>query len=371
MNSRNFDDEIALIASRFDDIRWTDVMLRSEALPDLANDILLHAGPPLIGTIPAPIKQAAIESLLFEGFAENRDAAIQLLDQGKIRLMPAQDHGVVTPLAQVVSASMPLFVVKNGNTTRYAPMVEGPAPALRFGKPGASSGAHLQLISQFGIHVLKPVLQRQPVTLSSLIQYALLGGEECHALTARANAALATQLDTSHAIDRQVILANPGFVLPLLMAACALRLEQTGHIVAAGGNGQAFGYRLRDANDWQTVPATPPQGTRFKGHEKTTALGAIGDSAVIDFCGLGAQALAFSPTLAHDWQEFLPIDLYAHRSQVLNVQSGMVDLKNILSRDCSPMVNLAILDRDAEIGLIGRGVFSVPTQLFADPNKSA
>ena len=47
----------------------------------------------------------------------------------------------------------------------------------------------------------------------------------------------------------------------------------------------------------------------------------------------------------------------------------MVDLKNILSRDCSPMVNLAILDLAAESGLIGRGVFQVATQLFADPHE--
>lgn len=370
MNTSNFNDEIALIASRFQDIFWTDVLLRSQALPDLSSDILLHAGPPLTGVIPLPIRQAAIEALLFEGQAENHESAAQLLDQGKVSLMPAQDHGVVTPLAQVVSVSMPLFVVKNKNATRYAPMVEGPAPALRFGKPGASSRAHLQLLAQFAVHVLKPALQGQPLALSAAIHHALLGGEECHALTARANVALATQLDALHARDRQVILANPGFVLPLLMATCALRLEQAGHIVAVGANGQVFGYRLRGALEWQTIPATPPLGTRFTGHEKTVALGAIGDSAVIDFCGLGAQALAFAPTLAHDWKQFLPGDLHAHRSQVLNAGSGIVDLKSVLSADCSPMVNLAILDQAAEIGLIGRGVFSVPTQLFADPNES-
>lgn len=369
MNTASLDDEIALIANRFHDILWTDVVLRSQALPDLPADVLLHAGPPLVGEMPASIRQAAMEALLFEGRAEHHEAAAQLLDQGKVILMPAQDHGVVTPLAQVVSASMPLFVVKNKGATRYAPMVEGTAPALRFGKPSASSRAHLQLLSQFGMHVLKPIVKHQAITLSTPIHYALLGGEECHALTARANTALTAQLHALGSQDRQVILANPGFVLPILMAACALRLEQTGHIVAAGGNGQVFGYRLRETNEWQTIPATPPQGTRFKGYENTVALGAIGDSAVIDFCGLGAQALAYVPTLANDWKEFLPSDLHAHRSQVLNARSGMVDLTNILSRDCSPMVNLAILDQAAEIGLIGRGVFKVPTQLFADPSE--
>lgn len=369
MTSNTLDEEIALIAGRFDAIVWTDIQLRSAALPALPATVMLHAGPPLAGAIPAPIRQATLEAILLEGWAENHEAAAQLLAQGKITLQPAQDHGVVTPLAQVVSASMPLFVVSRQGTTRYAPMVEGTPPALRFGKPGAGSRTQLQLLAQFGQHVLKPLLQHQPVALSVPIHNALAGGEECHALTARANTALVQQLDALSLQDRQVILSNPGFVLPLLMAACAVRLEQSGHIVAAGGNGQAFGYRLRESNEWQTVPATPPRGTRFSGHENTAALGAIGDSAVIDFCGLGAQALAFVPTLANDWKEFLPLDLHAHRIQILNEHSGMVDLKNILSRDCAPMVNLAILDKAAEAGLIGRGVFTVPTQLFADPQE--
>jgi len=369
MNPNKFDEEIALIASRFDDIFWTDIQLRSAALPALPATAMLHAGPPLTGVIPAAIRQAALEAILFEGWAENHEAAAQLLAQGKVTLLPAQDHGVVTPLAQVVSASMPLFVVTRQGTTRYAPMVEGTPPALRFGKPGTASRTQLQLLAQFGRHVLQPILARQPVALSGPIHHALASGEECHALTARANAALVKQLDGLKPQDRQVILSNPGFVLPLLMAVCAVRLEQSGHIVAAGGNGLVFGYRLRESNEWQEIPATPPQGTRFSGHENTIALGAIGDSAVIDFCGLGAQALAFVPTLANDWKEFLPLDLHVHRTQLLNEHSGMVDLKNILSRDCAPMVNLAILDKTAEAGLIGRGVFTVPTQLFADPQE--
>ncbi|ABR91313.1 Uncharacterized conserved protein [Janthinobacterium sp. Marseille] len=369
MNPNKFDEEIALIASRFDDIFWTDILLRSEALPALPASVMLHAGPPLTAVIPAAIRQATLEAILFEGLAEDHEAAAQLLAHGKVTLQPAQDHGVVTPLAQVVSASMPMFATTRHGTTRYAPMVESTPPALRFGKPGAGSRAQLQLLARFGLHVLKPILQARPVALSIPIQDALLGGEECHALTARANVALVAQLNALSLQDRQVILSNPGFVLPLLMAVCALRLEQSGHIVAAGGNGQVFGYRLRESNEWQTITATPPQGTRFSGHENTAALGAIGDSAVIDFCGLGAQALAFVPTLANAWKEFLPADLHAHRVQLLNEHSGMVDLKNILSRDCAPMVNLAILDKAAEAGLIGRGVFTVPPQLFADPQE--
>lgn len=369
MTSNKFDEEIAQIAACFSEPHWSDVQLRSEALPELAADVLLHAGPPLKGAPPPAIRQAAIEALLFEGQADNPQDAAQLLTTGKVRLLAAQDHGMVTPLAQVVSASMPLFVVRDKETRRYAPIVEGPPPALRFGKPGSGARAHLQLFAQFALQTLKPLVQRQPFALDAVIRYALQGGEECHALTARANTALATQLDMLNTRERQVILANPGFVLPLLMAVCAVRLEQSGHIVAVGGNGLEFGYRARDAASWQTIAATPPQGTRFAGQEDTVALGAIGDSAVIDFCGLGAQALAYIPSLTQDWKKFLPDDLPQHRSQLLHARSGLVDLKKILINDRPPMVNLAILDQAAETGLIGRGVYTVPAQLFADPSE--
>jgi hypothetical protein len=363
MTTLHHDDVIAEIANRFDGIVWTDVVTRAQGCPALPDNVLLHAGPPLTGTVPAPIRAAAIEAILFEGWAEDHFGAGQLLDNGEIRLVPAQDHGVVTPLAQVVSMSMPLFCVTRNESVCYAPIVESSAPALRFGKPGPSARAHLQLFAHFGMHVLKPALREQPVAVNFLIHHALTGGEECHALTARANHALAAQFNSLHSRDRHIILSNPGFVLPLLMAACALLLKEKGQIVAAGGNGQTFGYRLRSADGWHVTPATPPQGTRFPAYEKAIALGAIGDSAVIDFCGLGAQALALSPTLAHEWREFLPSDLHMHRSQVLDPHSGTVNLGSLMSKDLSPMVNLAVLDQAAEIGLIGRGVFRLPNRM--------
>ena len=129
MDTSNFDKEIAVIASRFEGILWTDILLRSTALPALPATVMLHAGPPLKASIPAAIRHAAIEAILFEGLAENHEVAAQLLAQGKVSLQPAQDHGVVTPLAQVVSASMPMFAVSSRGSTRYAPMVESAPPA--------------------------------------------------------------------------------------------------------------------------------------------------------------------------------------------------------------------------------------------------
>lgn len=362
----NHDDSIGTIAGRFDGIVWTDVVTRAQACPHLPEKTLLHAGPPLTGEIPTPIRAAAIESILYEAWASDAEQAAQLLETQAVTLLPAQDHGVVTPLAQVVSPSMPVFCVSRNEVTCYAPLVESGPPALRFGKPAASARVQLRLISHLGLHVLSPLLKKQPVAIAPLINHALTGGEECHALTARANVALVTQLEQLPVQDKHVILSNPGFVLPLLMAASAVHLKELGQIVAAGGNSQCFGYRVRGSDAWHLVAGSPPQGTRFPGHENTAALNAIGDSAVIDFSGLGAQALVYVPSLSTDWKEVLPADLAAQRKQVLDASTGIVSIDGLKNKDASPMVNLAILDRDAQAGLIGRGVYRLPVQSLTD-----
>ena len=52
-------------------------------------------------------------------------AALDRLRRREVELRPAQDHGIATPLAQVVSAGMPLLAVRLNGRTGYAPVIEG------------------------------------------------------------------------------------------------------------------------------------------------------------------------------------------------------------------------------------------------------
>ena len=121
------------------------------ALPDRT---LLHAGPPFQAGIllPPPVRNAAASAAQFEGWAGDFDAACAALAGGDIRLAPAQDHGVVTPLAFVVSPSMPALRVSDaaGNAApRYAPVNDGPPPAaLRFGARHDGQIERLALIAE-------------------------------------------------------------------------------------------------------------------------------------------------------------------------------------------------------------------------------
>jgi hypothetical protein len=344
-----------------------DVVLRRDALPDLGPMVLLHAGPPFEGEPPRSVRNACVQALLFEGLAADEAHARAMLSTGAVELRPAQDHGVVTPLAQVVSASMPMTVVGDAASIAWAPLVEGPPPALRFGTEAPEARSRLAAIADFGLQRLAPLLRAQPVALSPIVLLALAQGDECHARTGAANAALVEAIAGLADDDRAALQANPGFVLTILMAAASWRLRlATRGLAAVGGNGIDFGLRMHGASRWHRCPATPPMGTRMPGHADTEALGAIGDSAVIDFCGLGGQALAAAPALLDEWRNVLPDALMAQRAAVVDPVTGRVDIARVAASGVAPCVDLAILDRQGTHGLIGRGVYQPDMVLFVE-----
>lgn len=357
--------DVADWARPFEKAMLRDVVRRSDALPHLAKTVLLHAGPPLDGDIPGPVRNACVQALLFEGLAADDATARAMLSTGIVELQPAQDHGVATPLAQVVSASMPLAAVGNDQHMRWAPLVEGPAPALRFGTATVQARERLAVMAEFGLQRLSGLLRANPVPLFPIVTHALEQGDECHARTGAANDALVERIVGLSDDERRMLQASPGFALPILMAAALWRLQQgTTGMAACGGNGVSFGFRLHGDTRWRTQPSVPPAGTRFAGHADTEALGAIGDSAVVDVCGLGGQAMSAAPVLCEEWRALLPPSLSAQRAAVIDPATGLVDPARVWSSGVSPLVNLAVLDRAGDAGLIGRGVYSPGAALF-------
>jgi hypothetical protein len=352
-------------ARPFAQAHWCDILPRAAACPQLPASVLLHAGPPFRGAAPAPVLNSAVQAVLFEGLAADDAAARALLSRGEIRLQPAQDHGVVTPLAQVVSASMLLVAVRQQDQVCHAPIIEGPAPALRFGSAAPECALRLRAIGRWLDSAVAPLVRREPPAVDELIRIAVDAGEECHARTAAANEALVSALHGLGALHAASLRASPAFVLPVLMAAAAAALRtRRSAVEAIGGNGVDFGVRRRGSPGWRQLPAQAPRGVRLPGSETSVALGAIGDSAVIDFCGLGGQALSAAPQLAAEWSDVLPADALARRGQLIDPRTGLVDPDRITRGALAPLINLAIIDRDGQAGLIGRGVYAPPVGLF-------
>jgi hypothetical protein len=348
----------------FEGAHWVDIVPRRVACPDLPAAVLLHAGPPLHGPPPAPLMNAAIQALLFDERAANPTAARDLILRREVELRPAQDYAVMTPLAQVVSAAMLLVAVKQRNEVCYAPVVEGPAPALRFGCAAPECVQHLRDLNAWLERSVAPRVRREPVAIDALIRFAIAAGEECHARTGAANEALVCHL----AADAGCLRANPAFVLPILMAAAAAAMRSRRcSIEAIGGNGVDFGVRHRGESQWRRARAAAPRGVLFDSMKGLTPLAAIGDSAVVDYCGLGGQALCAAPLLSAEWHDLLPADAVSRRHTIIDPQTGIVDAARVARSLRAPLINLAILDQDGTAGLIGRGFYSPPLELFTTP----
>jgi uncharacterized protein DUF1116 len=352
-------------AHPFSDACWVDVCPRSTACPHLAPTVLLHAGPRYSGAPPAPVLNTAAQALVLEGAAADLADARGRLARSEFGLEPAQNHGIVTPLAQVVSASMRLVAVEQRGVVRYAPAVEGAAPALRFGSLDPACLKRLETVGEWLDRELAPRVRRAPLDIARIVRRAIDAGDECHARTGAAQAALVEGFTDLPNALAAALAAMPAFALPVLMAAAAAALVAGGsEIEAAGGNGIDFGIRLRGARTWRCASAEPPRGALFAGRA-AAVLPAIGDSAVVDFCGLGGQALAAAPELVEEWQAVLPADALERRGALLDPVTGTVDPRRVAAQGVGPLVNLAMLDPAGELGLIGRGCYEVPVGLFA------
>ena len=143
------------------------------------------------------------------------------------------------------------------------------------------------------------------IALVPLAVEGLKGGDDCHGRTPVAGAAFVHEL-----IDRspngisddealEFLKGSPSIFLNLWMAATKLIMSRaegvpgSGFVTAAGGNGRGVGIQVSAfPGRWYTVPATPPEGKFDIDLPPSRALGAIGDSAVVDAFGLGAMAKA-------------------------------------------------------------------------------
>jgi hypothetical protein len=345
------------------------------ALPEKT---LLHAGPPFQkgDVLPPPVRNAAAAAALFEGWAVDFDAACVALARGDIRLAPAQDYGVATPLAFVVSPSMPALRVTDARghaTPRYAPVNDGPPPAaLRFGARHDGQIERLALIGRIA-PALNDALQ-EAIPVLPILRAGLAGGDDLHGRVSSANAALTDILAPRLSGEARdyLTLANQ-FVLNVIMAACAVMIgagagiKDSRLVTAAGGNGIAFGWQLAGAPGvWQTAAALAPVGPHFPYTVGKHFLPAIGDSAVIDACGFGAAALRYAPDMIAALRGYVPDSYFeaAASAGFIGAHPAFpADLRLGLDIDAQGPVRgvmLAAVDADGEAGLVGCGVAPWP-----------
>lgn len=369
---------------------WTGLDSAATAL-GLAGDVLLHAGPPFgsVADICRPILNSACVAAVYEGLSRDFDQAEAMIAGGDIVLEAAQDHSVVTPLAAVVSASMPLHVVEDihgGATRSYAPVNGGSRPSLRLGLRSEAVLQHIRWLNGPFVETLRRGLG-EGMALIPLAAAGLAAGDDCHGRTVAATGALIDELRarTPGGIGdedaRGFMASSPSLFLNLWMAATkcimgsASGVEGASLITAAAGNGVEVGIQISGLpGRWFTAAAAPPRGKFDRDVPPERALGAIGDSAVVEGFGLGAMAFKLSPEQSKTLGAFLPEDsadrlakLPAGRHpafEALDISLGLT-ARAVVQTGAGPMVGLGILDREGEKGRLGGGIYDMPAAPFA------
>ncbi len=351
---------------------------------------LLCAGPPLRDpTAPsAPVLNAAACAALLEGWASTPEQARGMVRSGRITLRPAQDHGCVVPLADVLSPSMWVQVVRDAAVPTgmsCSPLNGGMVHPMRVGVFDPDVVRHLQWLDS----VLAPALQDAmsgPVDLIALADEGLALGDDCHGKTAAATRGLARELGARltgsvAATCRTYLEQSPGFFLNLWMAASQRMLSAaTGTagssvITAAAGNGQDFGIQVAALpGRWFIQAADAPRVAGATPDVVASSLGAIGDSAIVDLLGLGAMTSVASTSsdpaaFLAAWPDLadMPRTLLTTRHPAFTRTNPMMvlDAHTVTTIARQPLVSLGVVECSGQRGRIASGFYQVPAQLFA------
>jgi hypothetical protein len=372
-----------------------------DVVPGMAEDVLLHAGPPVTwDQMSGPVRGAVIGALLYERRAGTEREAVALVESGRIRFDPCHHHATVGPMAGIVSPSMPVYIVENrtGGNRAFSTLNEGYGKVLRYGAYGPDVLERLRWMEQTLAPALGRALELAGGTdLKTLIAQALQMGDEGHNRN-RAGSALfgrwlaphlaRTRISAEEASQVFRYLAdNDLAVLNPVMAACkatmdaAHGIEGSTLVTAMARNGTEFGIRVSGLGDrWFTGPAETPRGLYFPGFTAADANPDVGDSTITETAGIGAFAMAAAPAIVTfvsgterdamtstlEMYEITLAENPAFGIPALDFRGTPtgIDIRKVVRTGILPRVNTWIAHRDAGVGQIGAGLVRPPRACF-------
>lgn len=376
-----------------------DVRPASEVL-GLRPGQFLHAGPPITWErASGPLRGALIGAALFEGLAATPDAAEALLAAGDgVEWSPCHDHGGVGPMAGVVSPSMWLFELRDGERTAWCSLNEGLGTVLRYGAYGPEVIDRLRWMSS----VLGPLLQAAvrrhgPVDVKAIVAQMVQMGDEGHnrnrAGTLMLLRDLLPALASSGAPSSDVadvaafIGGNDHFFLNLVMPAGKLQTAAAADlpgctvVTTMARNGTDFGIQVSGTGStWFTAPANTPSGLYLGAYGPDDANPDIGDSAITETMGLGGFAMAAAPAIVRFVGGSVPDALATSRLMyeitvgenpayaipILEFRGAPtgIDVTLVTRTGVLPQINTGIAGRVAGTGQVGAGLVQPPMDCF-------
>lgn len=370
-------------------------------IPGMRKNLVLHAGPPgEWERMSGPTRGAVMGGLVYEGLAKNPEEAARLAAAGAIEFAPCHHHGTVGPMAGIVTASMPVWILENaafGNRS-YATLNEGLGKVLRYGAYDDEVITRLRWMEK----VLAPVLREAlaalgPIDLRSLIAQALQMGDEVHNRNRAATSLLIRTL-APHLVrvkvgtdDLAAVLrfldGNDHFFLNLSMAACKCSLDPAAGVPLStmvsvmARNGTDFGIQVSGLGGrWFTAPAPMVEGLYLPGFRAEDAAPDIGDSVITETAGLGGMAMAAAPAIVQfvggsaaqalgftrRMYEITLAEHPAYKIPVLDFRGTAtgIDLLKVVETGIVPVVNTGIAHKQPGVGMVGAGLVKPPIECF-------
>ena len=372
-----------------------------ELIPGLEGRMVLHAGPPIEWErMCAPQRNAVAGAIVFEGWASDPEGAAALVDRGEVTLATAHSLDAAGAMCGIISPSMACWAARDevGGGVGYSPMNDGSGDAFWLGVGSPAAIARQRLMAEAVAPAFAAALRAEgPIDAFALDAQGIAMGDDCHmrhqattmlllrqTLPAIAEHAPETVLPTARLVS-----ANGHFALTLTIAAARAALmgvqgtPGSSVVVFISRNGVDAAVQIAGLpGRWFTFPAPLVGDPLYRpGFSDADALPDIGDSALVECCGLGAAASAASPGVA----AFLGggmADAIERTRQMGDICLGTserlriptldgegtplgVDARACVDLGSTPLINTGILHlRDG--GQIGAGIARTPVEPIRD-----
>ena len=379
-----------------------DVRPAGEAMAGLEDRMVLHAGPPIAWErMCGPLRGAIAGAAVFEGWADDLEAAADLAASGAIAFHPNHHFDAVGPMTGITTRSMPVMVVENrtfGNRA-YCTLNEGLGKVMRFGGNDTEVLDRLRwLADALGPALAKALAVAGGLPLKGIVARGLSMGDEMHQRNIACTSLFLREISPalaraagdpkSLASVLEFIAGNDQFFLNIAMALGKAitdpvrGIEGSTIVTAMSRNGTDFGIRVSGTgDDWFTAPVEMPNGLYFPGYTEEDANPDMGDSTIVETVGLGGFAMAAAPAVAGFVGAGSAADAANYTHTMYEITAGRnpdwtlpsldfagaptgIDIRKVLETGIAPTINTGIAHREPGVGQVGAGIVKAPMACF-------
>lgn len=383
-------------------IYWIGIKKAIEVVPDMQENIILHSGPPISWENMSKVqKKGIVGAVLHEKIAKDENEALVLINKNKIKIMSANDLGVVGAGVGIISPSMVVNICVDKNTGQkgYCIPFEGRLGLGAWGVYNEDVEKNLQTIE----NVLAPAVDRAlekngGIDIKKIIAQGLQMNDETHTRQVAQGLILASEiipLLIKSNLDKETLVQcvdiftkSERWFHPLGMASAMAilngikNIEYSTVVTAMCGNGVEYGIKVSSLGDrWFVAPAPKLEGKYFStkwGVED--AIPWLGDSCLVEAVGLGGFAAAAAPAVIrlrggtikdaiNQTEEMKEICIGINNNYPIPLLefSGPpigIDIRKVVNTGIAPISHGGIISKDG--GQIGAGMARLPMKLFED-----